>query len=110
MVERKLADSHINKLHHMWTADTAEHCGNRNEESLAFSGYYFLLYYLTIIKDQNAPVKGYFHNFTDVMAAHETGVLKLHDKVIVRDENGHRIETTPGRIIFNEAVRKSVLA
>ena len=68
------------------------------------------MYYLTIIKDANAPVKGYFHYFTDVMAAHETGVVKLHDKVIVRDENGHRIETTPGRIIFNEAVRKSVLA
>ena len=34
----------------------------------------------------------------------------LHDKVVVRDENGQRIETTPGRIIFNEAVRKSVLA
>ncbi len=68
------------------------------------------MYYLTIIKNPNAKVKGYFHDFTDVMAAHETGVLELHDKVIVRDENGHRIETTPGRIIFNEAVRKSVLA
>ena len=68
------------------------------------------MYYLTIIKEQNAPVRGYFHDFTDVMAAYETGVVKLHDKVIVRDENGSRIETTPGRIIFNEAVRKSVLA
>ncbi len=68
------------------------------------------MYYLTIIKDTNAPIKGYFHDFTDVMAAFETGVLKLHDKVIVRDENGTRIETTPGRIIFNETVRKSVLA
>ncbi|MBQ2983637.1 MAG: hypothetical protein IJD57_02450 [Candidatus Gastranaerophilales bacterium] len=68
------------------------------------------MYYLTIIKDQNAPIKGYFHDFTDVMAAHSTGVVKLHDKVIVRDENGNRIETTPGRIIFNEAVRKSVLS
>ena len=67
------------------------------------------MYYLTIIKDPNAPIKGYFHDFTDVMAAFETGVLKLHDKVIVRDENGERIETTPGRIIFNETVRKSVL-
>ena len=66
------------------------------------------MYYLTIIKDAKAPVKGYFHDFSDVMAAHETGVLKLHDKVIVRDENNARIETTPGRIIFNEAVRKSV--
>ena len=68
------------------------------------------MYYLTIIKDPSAPIKGYFHDFTDVMAAHATGVLKLHDKVIVRDENNHRIETTPGRIIFNEAVRKSVLS
>ncbi len=68
------------------------------------------MYYLTIIKEQNAPIKGYFHDFMDVMAAFETGVLKLHDKVIVRDENGDRIETTPGRIIFNETVRKSVLA
>ncbi len=68
------------------------------------------MYYLTIIKDPNAPIRGYFHDFTDVMAAFETGVLKLHDKVIVRDENGERIETTPGRIIFNETVRKSVLA
>ena len=68
------------------------------------------MYYLTIIKDTNAPIKGYFQDFTDVMAAFETGVLTLHDKVIVRDENGTRIETTPGRIIFNETVRKSVLA
>ncbi|MBR1617938.1 DNA-directed RNA polymerase subunit gamma [bacterium] len=68
------------------------------------------MYYLTILKDPNAPVKGYYHDFMDVMAAHETGILKLHDKVIVRDENGHRIETTPGRIIFNETVRKSVLS
>ena len=68
------------------------------------------MYYLTILKDPNAKVKGYFHDFTDAMAAHAMGVLKLHDKVIVRDENGHRIETTPGRIIFNETVRKSVLS
>ena len=68
------------------------------------------MYYLTIIKDPSAPIKGYFHDFMDVMAAFETGILKLHDKVIVRDENNERIETTPGRIIFNEAVRKSVLS
>ncbi len=68
------------------------------------------IYYLTIIKDPSAPIKGYFHDFMDVMAAFETGILKLHDKVIVRDENNERIETTPGRIIFNEAVRKSVLS
>jgi len=68
------------------------------------------LYYLTIIKDQSAPIKGHFHDFTDAMAAHATGVIKLHDKIVVRDEDGRRVETTPGRIIFNEAVRKSVLS
>ena len=67
------------------------------------------MYYLTIIKDPNAPIKGYFHDFTDVMAAFETGVLKLHDKVIVRDENGERIETTPGRIIFNKPLENQFL-
>ena len=68
------------------------------------------MYYLTIIKDPNMKVKGYYHDFIDALAAHSMGVLELHDKIIVRDENGNRIETTPGRIIFNEAVRKSVLA
>ncbi len=68
------------------------------------------MYYLTIIKDQNAPIKGYFHDFTDAISAHSMGVIQLHDKIIVRDENNNRIETTPGRIIFNETVRNSVLS
>jgi len=78
------------------------------------------MYYLTIIKDPTSKIRGYFHNFEDVMSAYESGVLKLHDKVVVRDENAPKIktslgevngiETTPGRIIFNETVRKSVLS
>lgn len=67
------------------------------------------MYYLTIIKDETAPVKGYFYNFPDAISALEVGVIKLHDKIIVRDEHGERIETTVGRIIFNEAVREAVL-
>ena len=68
------------------------------------------IYYLTIIKDPNAPVKGYFYSYADAIAAFEIGVLKLHDKIVVRDEKGERFETTVGRIIFNETVRKSVLS
>ena len=68
------------------------------------------MYYLTIIKDPNSPIKGYFHDFGDAIAAHSTGVIKLHDRIVVRDDNHNRIETTPGRIIFNETVRKSVLS
>ncbi len=67
------------------------------------------IYYLTILKDQNAPIKGYFHDFMDAISAFELGNIKLHDKIVVRDDKGERIETTVGRIIFNETLRKSVL-
>ena len=66
------------------------------------------MYYLTTIKDQSAPIKGYFYSFQDAIAALEANVIELHDKIIVRDEHGQRIETTVGRIIFNETVRKSL--
>ena len=67
------------------------------------------IYYLTILKDPEAPVKGYFHNFMDAISALELGKIKLHDKIVVRDDKGERIETTAGRIVFNETLRKSVL-
>ncbi len=67
------------------------------------------IYYLTILKDPNAPVKGYFHDFMDAISALELGKIKLHDRIVVRDDRGERIETTAGRIMFNETLRKSVL-
>ena len=66
------------------------------------------LYYLTILKDPEQEVKGYFYSFDDAIAALEAKVISLHDKIVVRDEKGKRIETTVGRIIFNEAVRKAL--
>lgn len=67
------------------------------------------MYYLTILKNAEAPTKGYFFNFKDAISAFEVGVIKLHDKIIVRDETGERLETTVGRILFNETVREAVL-
>ncbi len=67
------------------------------------------MYYLTILKDTEAPIKGYFFNFKDAISALEAGIIKLHDKIIIRDEKSDRIETTVGRILFNEAVREAVL-
>ena len=67
------------------------------------------MYYLTIIEKPDMEPKGYYYNYTDALAALESGVLELHDKIYVRDENGKRIETTPGRIIFNEAVREALV-
>ena len=67
------------------------------------------MYYLTIIEKPDMEPKGNYYSYTDALAALESGVLELHDKIIVRDENGKRIETTPGRIIFNEAVREALV-
>ncbi len=67
------------------------------------------MYYLTLIKDENMVPTKYFYNFQDAIAALEANVIKLHDKIYVRDEHGKRLETTAGRIIFNEAVRNAIL-
>ena len=67
------------------------------------------MYYLTIIEQPDMEPKGNYYSYTDALAALESGVLELHDKIIVRDEHGKRIETTPGRIIFNEAVRDALV-
>ena len=66
------------------------------------------LYYLTIIKDPEQAVKGYFYSFADAISALEAKVITIHDKIVVRDDKGKRIETTVGRIIFNEALRKAL--
>ena len=66
------------------------------------------MYYLTILKDPEMAPKGYFYSFQDAISALGVGVIELHDKIIVRNEQGERIETTAGRIIFNEAVRNAL--
>ena len=66
------------------------------------------MYYLTIMKNPEQEVKGYFYSFQDAISALEAKVITLHDKIVVRDDKGNRIETTVGRIIFNEAVRKAL--
>ena len=66
------------------------------------------MYYLTIMKKPDQEIAGYFYSFQDAISALEAKVITLHDKIVVRDEKGKRIETTVGRIIFNEAVRKAL--
>ena len=66
------------------------------------------MYYLTILKNPESDPKGYFYNYQDAISALEVGVISLHDKIVVRNEKGERIETTVGRIIFNEAVKKAL--
>ena len=67
------------------------------------------MYYLTILEKPDMEPVGHFYNYADAISALEVGVIDLHDKIIVRDENGKRIDTTAGRIIFNEAVRSALV-
>lgn len=67
------------------------------------------IYYLTILKDETSEARGKFFSYKDAISAHEAGVIGLHDKILVRGVDGERIETTVGRIIFNEAVAEAVL-
>jgi DNA-directed RNA polymerase subunit beta' len=68
------------------------------------------IYYLTLDNPNAKRGAGMtFYSFEDALSAYEAGVTELHAKIIVRDESGQLIETTPGRIIFNRTVRQSVL-
>lgn len=69
------------------------------------------MYYLTLMKEDSGDEQlKYFYSFEDAIAALETGIIKLHDRIVVRDEHGDRFETTVGRIIFNETVRNAIFA
>src|SRR5215471_3279618 len=72
------------------------------------------IYYLTIEKpgsDDPTVCRGAgmrFCSLADARAAFEVGVVDLHAKIKVRDVNGQMLETTPGRIIFNEVIRDAL--
>ncbi len=73
------------------------------------------LYYLTIEKPESANpqvCKGAgmrFVSLADARSAFDAGVLSLHAKIKVRDSDGQMIETTTGRVLFNEVVRAALL-
>jgi DNA-directed RNA polymerase subunit beta' len=61
-------------------------------------------YYLTIVYD-NVPGEGKaFGDVLDVVSAYEAGTIDLHAKIKYR-MNGQYIDTTPGRVIFNDRVK-----
>jgi len=67
------------------------------------------IYYLTFTKKEMEKPKYNFYSFDDALTAHSAGIVDLHTKILVRDDNNERIETTIGRIIFNQVVRDAVL-
>ncbi len=61
-------------------------------------------YYLTIAKPNSKGAGKVFSSFEDAKLAYENGVVELGSEIEVRDENGQRLQTTVGRILFNEAL------
>lgn len=59
-------------------------------------------YYLTKARDNARGEGKYFATPDEAILAYETGKIELHAKVNVRYYDGQLIETTSGRVIFNE--------
>jgi len=72
------------------------------------------IYYLTIEKpgaDDPKVCRGAgmrFVSLSDARAAYDAGIVDLHARIKVRDYNNTVIDTTPGRIIFNEVIRTAI--
>ncbi len=62
-------------------------------------------YYLTLIKPGAKGGGKVFSNFEEAKIAYELGIIDFSAEIEVRDrDNGGRIKTTAGRILFNEAL------
>jgi len=66
----------------------------------------FGCYYLTIYRPGAKEEDRVFGSFEEAKLAYELGIIDLRDKIKVRNQkkDGERIETSVGRIIFNEAL------
>ena len=68
------------------------------------------LYYITYADDddfEGQEVKSLISSYDEAEAAYKEGTLKLHDKVLTR-RNGERIETTLGRVLYNENIEQTL--
>jgi DNA-directed RNA polymerase subunit beta' len=64
-------------------------------------------YYLTMEEESRKGEGRYFSSYFQIDSALEFGELDLHAKIKMR-VNGEMIDTTPGRVIFNEALPESI--
>ncbi len=67
------------------------------------------LYYITSTGEdfENEEPKALVSSYDEAEAAYKEGSLKIHNKVIAR-RNGERMETTLGRVLFNENVEQTL--
>ncbi|MDP8946482.1 MAG: DNA-directed RNA polymerase subunit beta', partial [Actinomycetota bacterium] len=67
------------------------------------------LYYITHASEDLADrePRAYLSSYDEAEAAYKEGSLKIHDKVLYRRDGG-RVETTLGRVLFNENVEQTL--
>ena len=65
-------------------------------------------YYLTLEQKDVAGSGKIFKDNEEARLAYDSGAIHLHAKIFVRQEDGSRLETTVGRIIFNEIIPEEV--
>ncbi|MGI6643035.1 MAG: DNA-directed RNA polymerase subunit beta' [Bacillota bacterium] len=64
------------------------------------------IYYLTLMDEDDRPAKDrkVFSNADEALMAYDTGIIGLHERIIVRVRDGTKTETTVGRCIFNQVL------
>ncbi len=60
-------------------------------------------FYMTMMSEARPESRG-FASKNEAWLAYDVGMIQLQEKIIVRMKDGHREETTVGRIIFNSIV------
>jgi DNA-directed RNA polymerase subunit beta' len=66
------------------------------------------IYYITREPDHDAPVKGMFGSFDEVILARQLEQVHANDKILVRLKNGTTVETTVGRVVFNDILPEEI--
>ncbi len=66
-------------------------------------------YYLTTIRQQSTGEEKVYGSFEDAKLAYEFGHIDLREEITVRtSDNGERVKTSVGRILFNEILPKEM--
>jgi len=61
-------------------------------------------YYLTVVREDTREKAKTFATYDEVMLAYEVGIIGLQDILYIRMPEYGRVETTAGRLIFNNAL------
>ena len=61
-------------------------------------------YYLTVVRQDTKDKAKTFATYDEVMLAYEAGIIGLQDVLYIRLPEHGRVETTAGRLIFNNAL------